>query len=403
MKAPTMPRSPMTRELYGSPRQRDHQRQEEQGGVRSYELVEGEGGVDGEVQDGGPAGCDGLRPTGYAGLGELADAHQRDAGDDAQNNAGGVIDPVVIEGELQEEAYAEHQDDSASNGEPIAPQRLLPVYRQPGQPLVRAGRPSGRPVAPRYAGRRRGRAARPSRTRWLDRTRRPSRTHRPCRTRWLDRTRRLSRTRRPDRTRRLIRTQRPTRTHRPCRTRRLDRTRGFDGNVAALETIDLFLQPLQPSGRHVQLRAERRELGAERASIHVGGGGRKGLAAVDAVCVGSVVGSLATGADGLVHRLRSPAGQVTRLRSGCRRSVIIQHFGKSWLGLHPEPGSWSSCIGRTWPASLGRPAHRMRGARSIALREHGDHLRRWKIWGIIPVWKIQLQEFPWSARAASLT
>lgn len=109
--------------------------------------------------------------------------------------------------------------------------------------------------------------------------------------------------------------------------------------------------------------------------------------------VGLAVGQAASGGSADPDLVRAPAtraapavvghvapqGRLAHVRGGA------PPLGRTWPGLPPELGFWSSCIGHTWPASLGRPAHRMRGARSIALREHGDHLRRWKIWGIIPV------------------
>ena len=107
--------------------QRHHQGQEQERHIGPDKLIESKSCVDGQVENRRPAGRHRPGPDGNAPRGVFARAHQGQPHANAQGNPSGISDPVVVEGELKEEADPQHQGHRSDDGEPVPAQHLLPV------------------------------------------------------------------------------------------------------------------------------------------------------------------------------------------------------------------------------------------------------------------------------------
>ena len=109
----------------GEPRRADRDEHEQQERRRlADQLVVAERGVDRQIQDREAAARQDLPVCAISAGGEaMPDRRQHEAADDAHGDAHGLGDPVVVEGVLQKEGDAQHQDDGADPEQQTAANR----------------------------------------------------------------------------------------------------------------------------------------------------------------------------------------------------------------------------------------------------------------------------------------
>ncbi len=154
----------------GEPRRADSDQHEQQKRRRlADQLVVAERGVDRQIQDREAAARQDLPVCAISAGGEaMPDRRQHEAADAAHGDAHGLGDPVVVEGVLQKEGDAQHQDDGADPEQQTTANRGFERRMRLRRALVSAAA-----AGPRVRHRRPRRAARAGPTADAD-TRRPA-------------------------------------------------------------------------------------------------------------------------------------------------------------------------------------------------------------------------------------
>ena len=103
------------------------ERQHSNGGIDRDKVVEGVGREHRQVEYGDPAARERLRVDGISLAPVLASANQGQTAHDTQQDALGLSNPIVVEGQLQEEGRADDQCQDTDAGEPVAAENHLPI------------------------------------------------------------------------------------------------------------------------------------------------------------------------------------------------------------------------------------------------------------------------------------